>query len=194
MGAGKSTVGALLAARGACVVDADKVARELTAPGTPGHDAILSHFGPAVAAVDGSLDRRALASLVFADERLLAELEALTHPLVRAELERRLAEPEDRAPVAVLEIPLLDGDRRRQYAIDRVVLVSAPEEVARGRAVAAGFEAEDVTARQRAQPGAEQRRSLADWVVNNSGSTDELGQQVAQLWQWLLAAAGTSPA
>jgi dephospho-CoA kinase len=194
MGAGKSTVGALLAARGAPVVDADRLARELTAPGTPGHAAIVSHFGAAVTGVDGTLDRRALAATVFSEPALLAELERLTHPLVRAEVEKRLAGLPDGAPLALLEIPLLDGGRRQAYGIDLVVLVTAPEEVARGRAVARGFEAGDVAARQRAQPGADERRSLADWVVDNGGSTEALAGEVARLWQWLLAQAGSPPA
>lgn len=184
MGSGKSTVGRLLAARGVAVIDTDDLARRVTAPGTPGHDAVLSHFGPVVAGPGGTLDRRALAGLVFNDDEQLHALEAITHPLITAELERRLAELDGR-PFVVIEIPLLDARRRRDLRIDLVVVVDTKAEVAVRRAAGRGLSAKEVRARQRRQPSPEERLALADRVVVNSKSMSQLAGAVDELWSFL---------
>jgi dephospho-CoA kinase len=188
LGSGKSTVGLLLALRGAVVVDADQVARDVVAPGTPGLQAVLSRFGPGVGAPGGGLDRGALARLVFADPVQRKALEGLIHPLIRSEVEARLQAAEEAgAQVAVIELPLLDGTRRAQYALDCVVVVDAPEDLSVRRAMGRGWSEAEVRARMAAQPSDEDRRKVADWVLANSGSRDELRDRVDDLWEWLLA-------
>ncbi|MFN8630332.1 MAG: dephospho-CoA kinase [Chloroflexota bacterium] len=115
IGCGKSQVMRWLADLGAAAIDADAVAREVTAPGQPGHDAVVAHFGPAVAAPDGTLDRQALARLVFGDPAQLRDLEAIVHPLVRARILAALdAADRDGSPaIAVEAIKLVEGGSRR---------------------------------------------------------------------------------
>lgn len=124
MGSGKSTVARALADRGALVIDADVLAREVVAPGTPGFDAVVARFGPAVVGIDGSLDRAGLARLVFADEAARADLNGIIHPLVAQETQRRVTAA---APgtIVVLDVPLLVEAARGGY--DLVVVVEAPE-------------------------------------------------------------------
>ncbi len=188
IGSGKSSVGRALAARGATVIDADQVAREILAPGSPGERAVLERFGPAVARPDGALDRQALAAVVFADDRERGDLEAITHPLVHLEVMGRTAAAE--ASVVVVEVPLLDAARRREYAFDKVVLVATPPEDAVQRAVARGMGEDDVRARMADQPNDDQRRAVADRVLDNSGTPVDLEAEVDRLWRWLTARAG----
>ena len=138
LGAGKSTVGRVLAGLGAVVIDADQVEREVLAPGTAGEREVLEHFagaGQAVARPDGTLDRGALARVVFSDPELRKALEAISHPLIEESVSARVARVAAELPTAVvvIELPLLDADRRLRYHLDFVVLVDAPEEVAVGR-------------------------------------------------------------
>lgn len=184
LGSGKSTVCRALAARGAQVVDADAIARELLAPASPLAAQVLDTFGPAVRAADGSLDRRALARQVFASETSRRQLEALVHPRIRAEVLRRRARSSSR--IVVIEVPLLDGPRKTEYALDAVIVVEAPTATAVARAVSRGMDEQDVRARLRAQPSDEERRSLADLHLDNSGSTEELEEAVDELWDWLM--------
>jgi dephospho-CoA kinase len=188
----------LLAARGAVVIDTDQVASEVLAPGGAGERAVLEHFGPSVALDNGSLDRRALADLVFAVPSERLALEAITHPLIRRGVEERLASleasaeasadaratPADARPraVVVIEIPLLDAARRRDYSLDTVVLVEAPEAVAILRAQRRGISREQAIARMAAQPTPAERRAAADRVITNTGSLRELEAQVNDLW------------
>jgi dephospho-CoA kinase len=178
------------------------VAREVLAPGGAGERAVLEYFGPSVARDNGSLDRRALADLVFAVPSERLALEAITHPLIRREVEERLASLEAGASagatparagappagaarpraVVVIEIPLLDAARRRDYGLDTVVLVEAPETVAVQRAERRGIPREQATARMAAQPTPAERRAAADRVITNAGSLQELEAQVNDLW------------
>jgi dephospho-CoA kinase len=190
LGAGKSTVGNALATRGAAVIDADQVARDVIAPGSPGQRAVLERFGDRVmgpagpAGQAGQLDRKMLADLVFADATARAALEAITHPLIRAEVLRRAALA--RNEVVVIEIPLLDKARRSGYALDVVVLVDAPESLAVQRAVGRGLTEPGARARMAAQPSDAERRSLADRVIVNDGSWEKLEIEVDELWAWLV--------
>lgn len=188
LGSGKSTAGRALAARGAAVIDADQVARELLAPGTAAAQAVLDHFGPGVHSPDGSVDRQALAAIVFADPTQRAALEAITHPLVHQEVRRRVAELADAAPgsVIVVEIPLLDAARRDQYGFDVVVLVETQPDIAVSRAVGRGMIEDDARARMAVQPTAAQRRQVADRTLVNDGTPARLEAAVDELWAWLL--------
>jgi dephospho-CoA kinase len=202
LGAGKSTVGKALAARGAAVIDADQVARDVTAPGSPGERAVLEHFGERATARSGpagqtgQLDRKTLADIVFSDAAERLALEAITHPLIRAEVLRRaaladseaLAHDEARAntPVVVIEVPLLDEQRKVDYGLDVVVLVDAPEDLAVHRAVGRGMTETAARARMAAQPSGAQRRLLADRALVNDGDLKDLEIAVDELWSWLL--------
>jgi len=172
IGSGKSTVASLLAGRGAVVVDADLIAREVVEPGGSAYAPIVERFGPGVLAADGRLDRAALASVVFSDPEALAALEAITHPAIQGEMARRVAAHDGSDDVVIMDIPLLK-DRRRPMA--GVVVVDVPEEVAVRRLVEQrGFDERDARRRIAAQISREQRRSLADVVV-----------EIDRVWTWI---------
>ncbi|HMK96681.1 MAG TPA: dephospho-CoA kinase [Acidimicrobiales bacterium] len=189
LGAGKSTVGRALASRGAVVIDADEVAREVIAPGSPGERAVLERWGEAGAGpsgTEGGLDRRALARLVFSSTPDRLELEAITHPLIRQEISARVADAGAAGTrFVVIELPLLDATRRRQYEVDLVVLIDAPTDQAVSRAVHRGLPENEARARIAAQPSEAERRALADIVVTNASDLNQLEKQVAGLWEWL---------
>jgi len=180
IGSGKSTVSALLAARGAVIVDADRIARELVEPGTPGLAAVVDAFGPGVLTADDSLDRPALAGIVFADPAARRTLDAIVHPLVRA----RAAELEAVAPsgaVVVHDVPLL-VETGQASSYDLVLVVQADPETRVARLVQRGLTADDARARIAAQATDEQRRAVADVVLDNSGTPEQLAAQVDRFW------------
>lgn len=185
IGAGKSTVAALLAERGALVIDADAVTRDLQRPGQPVYSAIVNRFGAEVTAPDGSLDRRALAEVVFADPAALAELEALTHPAVAAAIAGRLAAAAGGAEeVVVLDIPLLL--ETGHYRVDGVAVVDCPTELAVRRLVERRGMAEgDVRARMARQATQEERLAGADFVIDNGGPPERLASEVERAWTWI---------
>ncbi|WP_448639931.1 dephospho-CoA kinase [Geodermatophilus sp. URMC 63] len=180
IGSGKSTVAALLAARGAVVVDADRIAREVVEPGTPGLAAVVGAFGPGVRAVDGSLDRAALAAIVFTDPEARARLDGIVHPLVRA----RAREVIDRAApdaVVVQDVPLL-VETGQAGVHDLVLVVETDLETRVARLLQRGLSEEDARARIAAQATDEQRRAVADVVLDNSGGPEALAEQVDRFW------------
>jgi dephospho-CoA kinase len=180
IGSGKSTVSALLAARGAVVVDADRIARQVVEPGTPGLAAVVAAFGEQVLGPDGGLDRPALAAVVFADPEARARLDAVVHPLVRA----RAAELAAAAPpdaVVVHDVPLL-VETGKWEAYDLVLVVEADLETRVARLVQRGLSEGDARARIAVQATDEQRRAVADVVLDNSGTQQELAAQVDQFW------------
>ncbi len=193
IGAGKSTVARELERLGAVVIDADALAREVVAAGTPGLRAVAAEFGDGVLTPDGALDRAALGRVVFADPEARARLEAITHPLIAAETARRLARlPHD--AVVVHDVPLI-VEKRLAGEYDLVVVVGAEEEVRLARLVRdRGMPREDALARIRAQATDEERRAVADVWLDNSGTPEELLDQVRALWheRLLPAAAGSS--
>src|SRR4051795_1598951 len=180
IGSGKSTVSALLAQRGAVIVDADRIAREVVEPGTPGLAAVVAAFGEEVLGPDGALDRPALAAVVFADPQARARLDGIVHPLVRARAtELAAAAPAD--AVVVHDIPLLvETGQAGRY--DVVLVVQADPKVRVARLVARGLPEADARARIAAQATDEQRRAVADVVLDNSGARDELAAQVDRFW------------
>jgi len=186
IGSGKSTVAGLLAAKGATVIDADHLAREVVAPGTPGYDDVVARFGPTVVAADGPLDRRALADVVFAHPAALADLNAIVHPAIRASIEERLAELRSAGPdedgVVVLEIPLLI-ESGRSYGAAATIVVDCAEDVAIRRLVGErDMDEADARRRMAAQICRADRVAAADFVIDNSGSRAELGGQVDRVW------------
>lgn len=190
IGSGKSTVAAALAARGAPVVDADAVARQVVEPGGAAHDALRRRFG-GVWRPDGSLDRPALAAVVFADPAALADLNAITHPVIGDELARRLAALAGTGGPVVLDIPLLAPEAVRRHRLDALVVVDTPVEVAVGRLVARrGMAEADARARVAAQGSRGDRLALLELVphgrvVPNDGDEAALAREVDALWAWL---------
>ena len=180
IGSGKSTVSRLLAGHGAVIVDADVIAREVVERGTRGLAAVVEAFGPSVLTADGSLDRPALAAVVFGDPDARRRLDAIVHPLVRA----RATEVEAAAPpdaVVVHDVPLL-VETGQATAYDLVLVVEADPDTRVARLVQRGLTAEDARARMAAQATDEQRRAVADVVLDNSGTEQELLAQVDRFW------------
>jgi dephospho-CoA kinase len=179
IGSGKSTVAALLAERGAAVVDADLIAREVVAPGGPTHDALVARFG--------TTDRPAIAAIVFEDPNALADLNAIVHPAVGAEIVRRLAEHADTDDVVILDLPLLvETGGRDRYPVAAVVVVDAPVEVAVERLVRQrGMAESDARARIAAQATREERSAAADFVIDNGGTIEQLREEVERCWSWM---------
>ena len=181
IGAGKGEVARRLAAYGAVVIDADQVARDVVAPGTPGLDEIVKAFGAGVLRPDGSLDREKLGEMVFADDALRGQLNAIVHPLV-GERMREIDETAAAADVVVHEIPLL-AEGGLAAAFDVVVVVDAPPEMQVERLVSLrGMTRQHALARMSAQASREDRLAIATFVVDNSGSLDDLDDHVAALW------------
>jgi dephospho-CoA kinase len=184
IGSGKSTVSAMLAARGAEIVDADLITREVQIPGSAVVQAIARRFGDDVIDDDGSLLRAKLAEIVFADAEALADLNAIVHPAVRAEIARRVDRlaPTDR--IVVLDIPLLTENR--SGAIQAKIVVDVPVETQVDRLVSSrGFSESDARARIARQASLDERLRDADFVIDNSGDIDDLDPQIDKLWQWL---------
>ncbi|MEA2932700.1 MAG: dephospho-CoA kinase [Actinomycetota bacterium] len=183
IGSGKSTVSAMLAERGAVVVDTDAVARRVVAPGGSAHDALVARFGAALAS-----DRRALAGVVFSDPSALADLNAVVHPAVREEVGRQLDELRaGDAEVVVLAVPLL-VETGGSYDVAAVIVVDCPEDVAVRRLVEhRGMDEDDVRRRMAAQASRERRTAAADVVIHNDASLDDLQAQADATWEWIQA-------
>jgi dephospho-CoA kinase len=185
IGSGKSTVSARLAELGAVVLDADKAARAVVEPGTPGLAAITAAFGAGVLAADGSLDRAKLAGIVFADEAALGRLNAITHPLIhehiRAAEEAAIAAGGDDV-VLVHDVALL-AEWGRAKEFDLVIVVDVPAETQLERLTGPRRMAEDqARARMAAQASREQRLAVADIVIDNAGTREELDRRVDEVW------------
>jgi dephospho-CoA kinase len=188
---GKSTVSQLFAALGVPIIDSDEIAREVVAPGTPGLAAIHARFGAGVLQTDGSLDRAALRRIVFADAAARQALEAITHPAIRAAMDRRSRELG--GPYQILAIPLLaeGGGRGR---VDRVLVIDCPEELQVLRVMARDrTSAPQAHAVLAAQASRTQRLALADDVIVNDGDVAALRDQVAALHIDYLQRAGGTP-
>jgi len=181
IGSGKSTAAARFAELGALVIDADALAREVVEPGTDGLAAVVAEFGEQVLDADGRLDRPALARLVFGDEAARGRLNAIVHPRVRTRAAGLIAAAPP-GTVVVQDVPLLvETEQARAY--DLVVVVEAPEERRVQRLAAdRGMSAEDVRARMASQATDEQRRAVADVVLVNDGTPDDLRAKVDALW------------
>ncbi|CAB4751963.1 unannotated protein [freshwater metagenome] len=181
IGSGKSTVASLLLEHGAIVIDADAIARELVEPGQPALAALVAEFGPGILTPVGTLSRGELAKLAFSDPEATKRLNSIMHPLIGAE-SARLIQAAPESAVVVYDMPLLVETNQRDL-VDLVVVVDVPEQVQIERAVSLrGLEQEDVERRMRAQVSRDERLAIADYVIDNSGSAEELKASVAGLW------------
>ena len=188
IGSGKSTVSCLLQERGAVVTSADEVARDVVSPGSAGLAAVVAEFGEDILASDGSLDRSALGRVVFSDDLRRARLEEILLPLIAAEAWARM-ETVPAGQVAVYDVPLL-VEGQMQDLFDLVVVVEADLELRLERLAERGMGREEALARIASQATDEERRVVADVVLSNSGSTDELRRDVDRLWNARIIGAG----
>jgi dephospho-CoA kinase len=185
IGAGKSTVSTMLAERGAAIVDADRIARELQAPGSPVLDQMAERFGTDIINADGSLDRAAVAKIVFNDETALKDLNGIVHPAMQSEIQRQIDQQRETDRVVVLDFPLLGENPRPGLAA--TIVVDIPVDVAVQRLVAQrGMDEDDARARINSQLSREERLASATHVVDNGGDRDSLIAQVDLLWEQLL--------
>lgn len=185
LGAGKSTVASLLAAHGAVIIDADAIAREVVGAGTPGFEAVVARFGQDVVGADGELDRTRLAEIVFADDRARDDLNGIVHPLVAQRSAELMAKVADGA-VVVYDVPLL-AENGLARGFDVVVVVEADLATRLARIEQRGLSEAQAKARIAAQATDEQRRTIADELLHNDGSKDDLADQVSALWRRLVS-------
>ena len=176
IGSGKSTVARMLEKRGAVVFDADVLARQAVAPGTPGFDRVVERFGPNVLAPGGDLDREALASIVFADPAARRDLEAIVHPEVRRMFAEGCEEYEGTGRVVVFSVPLLVVSTSVETQVERLMRERGLSEAA-------------IRARIAAQLPLEAKAEVADVIIDNEGTTEELEGQVDRVWRDLQARA-----
>jgi dephospho-CoA kinase len=177
---GKSMVAQILSELGAHVIDADKVAHEVMAPGAPAYEAVLDAFGPAILAPDGTIDRWKLGEIVFRDPEALQRLEAAVHPATIAEVTLRILQATE--PVIVVEaIKLIEAGLHRSY--DALWVVTAPRQLQIERLVKVrGLTEEEAALRVDAQPPQEEKVAVADLVLVNDGSLEALREKVAAAW------------
>lgn len=190
IGSGKSTVSEALERRGAVVVDADRIVKELQQPGTEVFAEMVERFGDGIVGPDGQLDRPAVAAIVFSDAAALADLGAIVHPRVRDEMTRRLEELAATDQVVVLDVPLLVESGWE--GMSGVVVVDLDPDVAVSRLVEfRGFDESDARNRIANQASREDRLAKADVVVDNGGDLGSLEAQVDRVWEWI---SGLDPA
>jgi dephospho-CoA kinase len=188
IGAGKSAVSARLAERGAVVIDADAIVHELQQPGQPVLAGMVERFGPAILAAGGTLDRAAVADLVFGDDpgarANLADLNAIVWPAVGEEIARRLADLEGTDEVVVLDVPLMVESGRSD--LTGLLVVDCPVDLAVQRVVGQrGMDEADARARIARQASREERLARADHVIDNSGDLAQLDREVEEVWAWI---------
>lgn len=187
IGSGKSTVAQLLVAHGAQLIDADLVAREVVAPGGPAYQPMIDRFGPGIVDADGGIDRPMVAELVFGNPEALADLNAITHPVIGVEMIARRDRFADTDHIVVLDIPLLRPVHREMLSLAAVVVVDTPVDRALERLVTQrSMTREDAEARISSQTDRATRLDGADLVIDNSGGLERLGDEVARVWEQLV--------
>jgi dephospho-CoA kinase len=186
IGSGKSTVAGALAAKGAVILDADAIVRDLQQPGRPVFEAMVERWGSAIVDGCGQLDRQGVAAIVFNDKAELEALEQLIHPRVRQEMTDRIAELATTDSIVVQDVPLLEkvmGDRR---SVASTLVVDCPVDVAISRLMEyRGFSRDDAEARIAAQISREERVALADFVLDNGGDLEQLDAEIERCWRWI---------
>jgi dephospho-CoA kinase len=179
IGSGKSTVGELFTHLGALVVDSDQLARDVLVRGSEGFDQVVAQFGDQILK-NGDIDRSLLGEIVFKDRAKLAKLESITHPLIRKAFKGFV----DQSPadsIVINQIPLL-VESKSNYTFDAVITVSAPEEIRKQRLVKRGLSEAEIDRRIAAQASDSEREVISDFVIQNTGSSDELTSTVEKIW------------
>ena len=190
IGSGKSTVADMLVERGAVLIDADRIVRDLQEPGAPVFEAMVERWGPAVVAEDGTLDRAAVATIVFTDDNELKAINDIVHPAVGEAMQARRDDLKETDAIVVFDIPLLvksedDPVDERYSHLQGIIVVDTDVEIAVERLVLhRGFDADDARSRIILQASREARRAVADIIIDNSGDLDSLGPQVDAAWVW----------
>ena len=189
IGAGKSSASALLVNRGAVLIDADAVARELQASTGKAFGPMVELFGEGVVGADGELNRAAIAAIVFPDKEKLAQLNALMLPMIGKEIYERIEAQRETDNVVLLDLPLLNMGTANNYDTQAMIVVDCPVEVALDRVVNGprAMKREDAEARMAAQITREKRLELADFVIDNSGTPEDLALAVDECWKWVLS-------
>jgi dephospho-CoA kinase len=191
IGSGKSTVSQMLADLGAIIIDGDAIARELQRSGTAVFAAMVERFGDVVGD-DGQLDRAKIASIVFADAQALADLNKIVHPAIGVEMMRRISEMRETDAIAILDFPLLAESPRK--GLSGVIVVDIDPEIAIERVVRdRGMKASDVQARINKQASRQDRLAIADRVLDNSGTKEDLVRQVEEAWEWIATLPDAGP-
>lgn len=186
IGAGKSKVADLLVEKGAVLLDADRIAREVVTPGGPAYQPMIDRFGLGILDADGNIDRPAVAAIVFGDPEALADLNAITHPAIGVAMIQRKDEFADTDHVVVLDIPLLKPIHRETLSLAAVVVVDTPVDIALDRLVnLRGMPRADAEARVAAQIDRQTRLEGADLVIDNSGDEQHLADEVDRVWEEL---------
>lgn len=193
IGSGKSTVSALLEAKGAVIIDADRIVRELQQPGEPVFAAMVDAFGDEIVAADGTLDRQAVADLVFGDEEKLVTLNGIVHPAVGVRMAEQLAGLVDTDAVVILDVPLLVEGKGRYDTAGTIVVDVDPDLAVQRLVEHRGFTETDARARMARQSSREDRLAMADVVIDNSGAVADLGPQIDELWDRIQAGDFVSP-
>ena len=184
IGSGKSTVSAEFARRGAIVIDADLVVRELQSPGGAVLAAMVEHFGDTILAADGTLNRQAVADIVFNDPEQLKALNAIVHPKVGEEIDGRIEAQRQSDNVVILDVPLLVESKA--YETEGIIVVDTDPEIAVQRLVEfRGFNADDARARMKLQATREERRAVAAFIVPNDGTQEDLMTHIEECWMWI---------
>ncbi|HJM22689.1 MAG TPA: dephospho-CoA kinase [Acidimicrobiales bacterium] len=198
IGSGKSTVSDCFVERHAILIDADVIVREMQAPGQVVHAEMVAHFGDTILNIDESLDRQAIAEIVFSDKGALRQLNRIVHPPVNSEIRRRIRKEADTDNLLVLDIPLLvegiiaGGPPR--YIVSGILVVDTPTEIAVDRLVAQrGFTEDDARSRIAAQVAREKRLEVADFVIDNSVNLDGLDKQIDRAYEWAKTLPATEP-
>ena len=185
IGSGKSTVSQMLGERGAIIIDGDAIARALHRSGTAVFAAMVERFGDVVGA-DGELDRAKIATIVFSDAQALSDLNKIVHPAIGVEMLRRIAELRDTNAIAILDFPLLAESPRK--GLSGVIVVDVDTQLAIERVVRdRGMKPADVQARIDKQASREDRLAIADLVIDNSGSLEDLVRQIDATWEWIVS-------
>ena len=190
---GKSTVAEMLKRRGAVVVDADQVARKVVEPGSLGLNRIKETFGSEMLTADGQLDRAKLGELVFADEEARLRLNALLHPLIMDEMKRMTAESLDKDPksIVIWDVPLLIEENLTQF-VEQVIVVYVPQAIQLKRLMERNHLTKtEAIKRMQSQLSIEEKKKVADYIIDNSGSLEETERQVDQLWRYLTLKSGS---
>ena len=185
IGSGKSTVAKIFADLGAVVIDADAISREVLEPGQIGYENTILTFGESVLSESGSIDRKKLAELVFQNPAQLAKLEAIIHPAVIARV-AQIRESLPASAIVVYDTPLL-VEKNLKSQFDKVLIVVTDSEHRKARLIERGLEITDIEARIANQATDSQRRTVADFVIENNGSPEQLQDQVTKVWQQISA-------